>query len=459
MAKPPPKSAAKPATPAAPAISAQELFAIGVDHQNNGRWAEAETVYRDVARQMPRASAVHWNLGTVRKHLGLWKEALDAFRKAVSLDPTWRGRDFNIGLCHQKLGHANEAAESFARAVAAEPDDAINRFNLAASLRDLGRLAEAAVHAEAALDLRPDFIEAELQLNKLRTALTPRWHVPMMNDAARNRAYEAAIRAAVRPGDLVLEIGTGSGILAMMAARAGAAHVYTCEANPAVAEVARGIIAANGYADRVTVIAKPSTALAAGVDLPRPADLLLSEILSSDLLSERVLPTVRDAKDRLLATDARMIPQAGGVRALLADSPVLERTFFVDEAAGFDLSDFNRLAPRAVRLERVVDFTALSEPFQAVAVDLTDPQPGRPWRGGLSLPVIRDGRAVGLLQWIWLKLWDGVEFENSPLTPTDASGWQVGLYLPRRPMELMAGDTVDVQAFHDGHNVWLSLKR
>ncbi|TWB44145.1 protein arginine N-methyltransferase [Nitrospirillum pindoramense] len=458
MAKPP-----KPSAPKAPAQTptgpAEELFAQGVEHQNQGRWAEAEATYREVARLLPRASAVHWNLGTVRKHLGRWKEALESFRKAVSLDPTWRGRDFNIGLCHQKLGHATEAAESFARAVAAEPDDPINRFNLAAALRDLGRIAEAVTHSEMALELKPDFIEAELQLNKLRTALTPRWHMPMMNDIERNAAYEAAITAAVRPGDIVLEIGTGSGLLAMMAARAGAAHVYTCEADPVIAETARTIIANNGYADRVTVIAKPSTAVTLGADLPRPADLLVSEILSSDLLSERVLPAVRDAKGRLLATGARIIPQAGGVRALLAESRVMERTFFVEEACGFDLDAFNRLAPRSVRLERVVPFKALSAPFQALTVDLADPQPGQSWRGRLSLPVTADGRCVGLLQWIWLKLWDGVEFENSPLSPTESSGWQPGLYLPRRPVDLMAGETVDIDVFHDGHNVWLSLKR
>lgn len=61
---------------------------------------------------------------------------------------------------------------------------------------------------------------------------------------------ELAIEAAV-PGKVVLDIGTGSGLLAMMAARAGAARVIACEMNAAVAETARRIIAANGLADRM----------------------------------------------------------------------------------------------------------------------------------------------------------------------------------------------------------------
>ena len=60
------------------------------------------------------------------------------------------------------------------------------------------------------------------------------WHFDMMSDLKRNDAYERALIAAVKPGSIVLDIGTGSGLLAMMAARAGAKHVYACEMNPDV---------------------------------------------------------------------------------------------------------------------------------------------------------------------------------------------------------------------------------
>ena len=87
----------------------------------------------------------------------------------------------------------------------------------------------------------------------------------MMDDKRRSDSYEAAIRRIV-PGKLVLDIGTGSGLLAMMAARAGTAHVMTCETVATIAERARTIIAKNGLADRITVIAKSSTDLVVGRD-------------------------------------------------------------------------------------------------------------------------------------------------------------------------------------------------
>ena len=70
--------------------------------------------------------------------------------------------------------------------------------------------------------------------------MVPRWHFEMLADSARNRALLDAIAAVVKPRHLVLDLGTGAGLTALAAARAGA-HVVTCEANPIVAELARKI--------------------------------------------------------------------------------------------------------------------------------------------------------------------------------------------------------------------------
>ncbi|MDK1349185.1 50S ribosomal protein L11 methyltransferase [Streptomyces sp. 378] len=80
----------------------------------------------------------------------------------------------------------------------------------------------------------------------------PPWHFAMMNDRERNHAYREAIETTVRPGDLVLDIGTGAGVTALMAARAGG-NVVTCESNAYTAFLADRVISANGYGDRVTL--------------------------------------------------------------------------------------------------------------------------------------------------------------------------------------------------------------
>ena len=75
------------------------------------------------------------------------------------------------------------------------------------------------------------------------------FHQSMIHDRRRVEAFRAAIEAAVQPGDVVLDIGTGTGLLACLAARAGARKVYAVEEG-GIATVAAGVVADNGYDDR-----------------------------------------------------------------------------------------------------------------------------------------------------------------------------------------------------------------
>ena len=130
-------------------------------------------------------------------------------------------------------------------------------------------------------------------------------HARMLHDARRTGDYLAAIGKAVRPGDVVLDIGTGSGVLAIAAARAGARHVYAVEASD-IAEVAARVFAANQVQDRVTLIPGWSRT----IDLPEPADVLVSEIIGNEPFEEEILETTLDARRRLLKPGARLIPNA-----------------------------------------------------------------------------------------------------------------------------------------------------
>src|SRR3954463_1393611 len=116
----------------------------------------------------------------------------------------------------------------------------------------------AAELARRAIAAAPDDPAVRMRARRLLGSLVPGYHVPMMNDARRNAAWDTALRRAIRPGMRVLEIGTGGGMLALMAARAGAERVTTCEKEPIAAAIAREICADNGYGDVVDVIAKGS---------------------------------------------------------------------------------------------------------------------------------------------------------------------------------------------------------
>jgi precorrin-6B methylase 2 len=130
-------------------------------------------------------------------------------------------------------------------------------------------------------------------------------HARMLHDTRRTGDYLAAIAAAVRLGDVVLDIGTGSGVLAVAAARAGARRVYAVEASD-IAEAAARVFAANDVQDRVTLVPGWSRT----IDLPEPADVLVAEIIGNEPFEEEILETTLDARLRLLKPGARLIPHA-----------------------------------------------------------------------------------------------------------------------------------------------------
>jgi precorrin-6B methylase 2 len=128
-------------------------------------------------------------------------------------------------------------------------------------------------------------------------------HARMLHDDRRTRDYLAALTEAVRPGDVVLDIGTGSGVLAIAAARAGARRVFAVEASD-IAEAAARIFSANGVEETVTLISGWSRQ----IELPERADLLVAEIIGNEPLEEEIPETTLDARRRLLKPDARLIP-------------------------------------------------------------------------------------------------------------------------------------------------------
>lgn len=128
-------------------------------------------------------------------------------------------------------------------------------------------------------------------------------HARMLHDDRRTRDYIAALSEAVRPEDVVLDIGTGSGVLAIAAVRAGARHVYAVEASD-IADVAERVFTANGVQDRVSLIRGWSRQ----IELPEPADLLVAEVIGNEPFEEEILETTLDARHRLLKPGARLIP-------------------------------------------------------------------------------------------------------------------------------------------------------
>jgi type III protein arginine methyltransferase len=275
----------------------------------------------------------------------------------------------------------------------------------------------------------------------------PGWYFPMVRDHVRNVAYEKAMHRAIRPGCRVLEIGTGTGLLAMMAARAGAAEVVTCESNPTIAATASEIVERNGLASRVRVIMKSSADLEIGVDLTGPADLLVWDALSNNMIGAGALPTMEQAVRRLMRPNAPAIPARGTVRIALAEDRKIHRRH-MHVVEGFDLSLFNRLASGPydipVEDERLV---LRSGPGDLFRFDFQSGGPFPEARATISLSST-GGIVSGIVQWHHFEFDDEECYENMPRVGS-ISAFAAVFYPFRRPIETTPGDTVTVCGAHD----------
>lgn len=109
-------------------------------------------------------------------------------------------------------------------------------------------------------------------------------------DEERTSAFKSAIEKAVRPGDIVVDAGSGSGVLAMFAADAGAKKVYALELDKNNAKVLQGIFAANAYGDRIEVIQGDATT----VRLPENVDVIVCEMIATGLIEELQVPVMNN---------------------------------------------------------------------------------------------------------------------------------------------------------------------
>ncbi|WP_236062340.1 50S ribosomal protein L11 methyltransferase [Actinacidiphila acididurans] len=271
----------------------------------------------------------------------------------------------------------------------------------------------------------------------------PRWHFAMLNDAERNEALVQALEKQIPAGALVLDIGTGTGFLAMAAVRAGAGHVYTCEENPLLAEIARQTVERHGMSGAVTVLTGRSTGLVAERDIGRRADVLISEIVDCGLIGEGLLPTLRHAREHLLAPDGIMIPVGARLYGQLIESDAVAGLNRAQSAADYDVSLMNMTATQGhfpVRLHTWPHRT-LTEPVPLVGWDFRA-EPLTPGSCPARLPATADGRADALVAWFSLDYGAGIVLGNAP--EKTASHWAQALIPLERTVPVRRGTTAEL---------------
>jgi protein arginine N-methyltransferase 1 len=262
----------------------------------------------------------------------------------------------------------------------------------------------------------------------------------MAADRIRNEAYAQALRSAIQPGCVVLDIGTGAGVLSVLACQLGAGRVFAIEPSPVI-QVARQVAAANHCAEKIEFIEDLSTR----VTLPVRAQVIVSDLRGVLPFFEQHLPSIKDASQRHLAPGGTLIPRKDFLWAAIVEAP---ETYagIVDPWAkntfGEDLSPVRQIAVNNYCKARLKPEQLLAKPSLWKTLDYAQIE-SPDAQGRLAWTIERGGMGHGILLWFDAELAEGVGFSNAPGAPDTIYG---SMFFPwPQPVALAAGENVAIE--------------
>lgn len=268
-------------------------------------------------------------------------------------------------------------------------------------------------------------------------------HHLLLADRVRLEAAARALRETVRPGDVVVDLGAGTGILGFLALRAGAGRVYAIERHPII-RLARALARENRLEDRVRFVRGDSRR----VRLPERADLVVSDLVGPLGIDAEMAGVVADAR-RFLRRGGRFLPERSEVWVAPVRAAAMHRRH-VRAGAGFGV----RLdAFHAIAANRPAAFggmpRGLAAPLRrAFVFDFGRDRAAFPRRAGMAFRV-RGGTVHGLAVVVRVRLSRSVTMDSR-----FGSHWQP-VFLPlREPLETRRGGRVEAEIIlHDPWNV------
>ena len=275
----------------------------------------------------------------------------------------------------------------------------------------------------------------------------------MINDQVRMNAYAEALRRTITPDSVVLDVGSGTGIMALLAARFGAERVYAVESNPLVNLGAR-LAAENGLSDRIRFV----RGLSQQIELTRKVDVVVSDLRGALPLSSGHIEAIVDARNRLLRPGGTMIPledrvYIAPIEAAEAHSGILSP--WLDEPHGFQMTAAEHAALNA-GLAMLKSYDQLLGPGQMIAT--LDYRVLETLRidSRVTLPIVRSGLVHGLSAWFDAELVRGVRFSTAPDKAKTVYGRR---FFPlTEPVAVHRGDEIRARIKADqvgGKTIWM----
>lgn len=265
------------------------------------------------------------------------------------------------------------------------------------------------------------------------------FHNMLVNDEQRTKLYQKAIHKIVRQGDVVLDIGTGSGILAFFSCQAGAARVYAVESSD-IMPVAQQLALDNGFAEQIRFIKGDIRS----ADLPESVDVIISELISKVVMGQHMEELVSLSRDRFLKKCGKVIPSSVDLLlAPLEDSEMYKQLEFpgpklynVNFSYARNLS-FNNTTSGRFQPDNLLAKGQVAYRIESVlATEMHHPN------SVLSFVVSREGLLHGFVGWFSATLVDDVVLSTFP---PGMPSWDNGFFPVQEPIQVKPGMTIELK--------------
>lgn len=268
-----------------------------------------------------------------------------------------------------------------------------------------------------------------------------RFHRFLISDtASRLDLFNEAIRRRLRPGDVVLDLGAGSGILGLFACQAGARHVYSVERG-VVVELARSIAAANGFADRLTFF----RGVPQDFTPPEPIDVIVMDLFNTSGLQSGALSALIDIRRRALKPRGVTIPGSLTLLGAPVEVPAVYSEvadFWATALHGLDLSPVRAFSVNYHHAVRIEPSRPLADAAVIWTTDLTTVD-STALSGAASFNVRRPGTIHGIGAWFAANLSGDLTLTNQP--GASNTNYAQAFFPLAQPVLVQSGDRIAVQ--------------
>ncbi|KAK6453987.1 S-adenosyl-L-methionine-dependent methyltransferase [Scheffersomyces xylosifermentans] len=269
-------------------------------------------------------------------------------------------------------------------------------------------------------------------------------HEEMLKDTTRTLSYRSAMfkNKDLFKGKIVLDVGCGTGILSMFAAKAGAKHVYSVDMSNII-DKAREIVSLNGFEDKITLLQGKLEDIELPVDT---VDIIVSEWMGYFLLYESMLDTVLYARDKYLVKGGLILPDkcsmyiAGIEDAQYKD----EKIHYWEDVYGFDYSPFIKVAMVEPLVDTVDNHSLITTPAKFFEFDInTVTKEELAFHSKFKLEAIDSDLCHAYIVW-WDADFPGKEKVTLPTGPmSHYTHWKQTVFYMDQVLDLKKGDVIE----------------